>query len=106
MTRRAFLLLLTAAACLFPPSLRAQETPASFHEEKLREIDAAITLAIADGRCPGGVLWLERDGAACHRAYGERAVEPAHVPMTEDTVFDAASLTKVVATAPAVMLLV
>ena len=40
------------------------------------------------------------------RAYGHRAVLPAVEPMTGDTVFDAASLTKVIACAPAVMLLV
>ena len=75
-----------------------------FFEEKLKEIDATISLAISDGHCPGGVLWLERNGAAYHKAFGNRAIEPAREPMTEDTLFDAASLTKVVATTPAIML--
>jgi len=74
-----------------------------FFEEKLKEIDASISLAISDGHCPGGVLWLERNGAAYHKAFGNRAIEPAREPMTEDTLFDAASLTKVVATTPAIM---
>lgn len=86
-----------------PPS-RALE--AVFHPAKLAELDAAITNAIAQNKCPGGVLWLERDGVAYHRAYGQRAVLPEPEPMTEDTLFDAASLTKVVACTPAVMLLV
>ncbi len=77
-----------------------------FHTEKLAQIDAAISLAISDGRCPGGVVWIERRGAAYHRALGDRAVEPEREPMTEDTVFDAASLTKVIATTTAVMKLV
>ncbi len=77
-----------------------------FHAEKLAEIDAAISLAISDGRCPGGVLWLERRGAAYHRAYGERALAPVRKPMSEDTIFDAASLTKVIATTTAVLKLV
>ncbi len=52
------------------------------------------------------MLWLEHRGAAYHKAYGNRALVPAVEPMTEDTIFDAASLTKVVACTPAIMLLV
>ena len=51
-------------------------------------------------------LWLEHRGVSYHKAYGNRALVPAEEPMTEDTIFDAASLTKVVACTPAVMLLV
>jgi uncharacterized protein YbbC (DUF1343 family)/CubicO group peptidase (beta-lactamase class C family) len=72
----------------------------------LGEIDAAIAGAISNRAAPGAVLWLERTGSAYHRAYGYRALLPAVIPMTEDTIFDAASLTKVLATTPAVMLLV
>ena len=69
-------------------------------------MDTAINDAIALKKCPGGVLWLEHRGAVYEKAYGCRALVPAREPMTEDTIFDAASLTKVVATTPAVMLLV
>ena len=69
-------------------------------------MDAAIERAIGEGRCPGGVLWLESRGIAYHKAYGSRAVEPKREAMTEDTLFDAASLTKVVATTPAILLLI
>ncbi len=69
-------------------------------------MDAAINEAIAEGKCPGGVLWLEHNGVSYHKAYGHRAVVPTEEPMTEDTIFDAASLTKVVACTPAIMLLV
>jgi CubicO group peptidase (beta-lactamase class C family) len=78
----------------------------AFRAEKLAEMDAAIAEAITEKKCPGGVLWLEHRGAAYHKAYGKRALVPAPEPMTEDTIFDAASMTKVVACAPAVMLLV
>ncbi len=77
-----------------------------FRADKLAAMDAAIEMAIANHKCPGGVLWLEHDGTAYHKAFGSRALEPEREPMTEDTIFDAASLTKVVATTPAVMLLV
>ncbi len=79
--------------------------PEGFAPDKLREMDAAIAQTIAEGKIPGGVLWLERHGANYHKAYGRRALVPAEEPMTEDTIFDAASLTKVVATTPCVMLL-
>jgi hypothetical protein len=78
----------------------------TFHAEKLAELDAVIAEAIAQKRCPGGVLWVEREGVAYHRAYGHRAIVPAAEPMTEDTIFDAASLTKVVACTPSILLLV
>lgn len=78
----------------------------TFYLEKLAEIDAAIQEAITNKHCPGGVFWLERNGVAYKRAYGRRAVVPENEPMTIDTIFDAASLTKVIATTPAVMLLV
>jgi len=51
------------------------------------------------------VLWVERQGLTYHKTFGRRALVPSAEPMNEDTTFDAASLTKVVATAPAIMLL-
>jgi len=69
-------------------------------------MDDAIKAAIADKRCPGGVLWFEHRGVIYHNAFGNRAVIPSVERMTEDTIFDAASLTKVVACTPAVMLLI
>lgn len=77
-----------------------------FRSEKLAEMDAAILSAIASNKCPGAVLWIEHSGASYYKAFGNRAIVPAQETMTEDTIFDAASLTKVVATTPAVMLLV
>ena len=75
------------------------------HADKLAAMDQAINEAVASNRCPGGVLWLEHNGVAYHKAFGHRALVPCREPMTEDTIFDAASLTKVMATTPAVMLL-
>jgi uncharacterized protein YbbC (DUF1343 family)/CubicO group peptidase (beta-lactamase class C family) len=69
-------------------------------------MDEAILQGIRDKNCPGGVLWLEHRGHVYDKAYGRRAVIPGSEPMTEDTIFDLASLTKVVACTPAIMLLV
>jgi len=63
--------------------------------------------AIRDGVIPGAVLVVGHDGKIVHRkAYGDRAIAPRREPMTPDTIFDIASLTKVVATTPALMKLV
>ncbi len=94
------MVLLVAGCATRPPITQV------FRAEKLAAMDAAINLAIASNKCPGGVLWLERSGTAYHKAFGRRALVPAREAMTEDTIFDAASLTKVVATTPAVMLLI
>ncbi|MBM3882018.1 MAG: DUF1343 domain-containing protein [Verrucomicrobia bacterium] len=99
-------LILGLAACTTTRPRVAPRLDQVFHPSKLAEIDAAIAQAVADNRCPGGVLWLERHGAAYRKAYGRRALVPAEEPMTQDTIFDAASITKVAACTPAIMLLV
>jgi uncharacterized protein YbbC (DUF1343 family)/CubicO group peptidase (beta-lactamase class C family) len=78
----------------------------TFFPEKLAQMDTEIQQNISSNRLPGGVLWFERNGAIYHKAYGQRAVVPRKEQMTEDTIFDAASLTKVLATAPSIMLLI
>ncbi|MDF1753935.1 MAG: DUF1343 domain-containing protein [Verrucomicrobiales bacterium] len=70
---------------------------------KLKEIDATINAAIDEGSIPGAVLWLESKGQSYHSAYGNRVSYPHREVMTSDTIFDVASLTKVLATAPAIL---
>jgi CubicO group peptidase (beta-lactamase class C family) len=66
-----------------------------------------VEAAIAHHELPGAVVLAGRgDQVAYFRAIGRRALEPAPEPMTTDTVFDMASLTKVVATTTSVMQLV
>jgi CubicO group peptidase (beta-lactamase class C family) len=81
-------------------------TAPAFEATKLAEIDRTINEAIAEKKLPGAVLWIEHDGAVYRRAYGNRALVPVVEAMTADTVFDAASLTKVIATAPSVWKLI
>ena len=53
------------------------------------------------------MVLIGRDGGvAWRKAYGARTVEPTREPMTADTIFDVASLTKVIATATSIMMLV
>src|SRR5260370_900465 len=61
--------------------------------------DEQINEAVKHGLIPGGVLLVGHDGNAVYRkAYGELSLVPKREPMTVDTIFDAASLTTVVAT--------
>ncbi len=101
----AFLLLSLWAAVLALVGPARGAAP-SFKPARLAEMDAAITNAIAEKDIPGAVLWVERQGLTYHKAFGRRALVPSSEPMGEDTIFDAASLTKVIATTPAVMLLI
>jgi len=73
---------------------------------KLGEIDDTIQKAIEEHRLPGAVVWVEHGGEIYWKAYGKRSLVPTVEPMTRDTIFDAASLTKVLAGTPAIMLLV
>ncbi len=74
---------------------------------RLGTVDAVIKQAIHEGAIPGAVLLVGHNGQVVYRqAYGNRALEPRHEVMTLDTIFDLASLTKVIATTTAVMQLV
>lgn len=79
------------------------EAAGTFQKHKLREIDRTIQSSIDEGTIPGAVLWLESNGEVYLRSYGNRMVVPSIEKMTEDTIFDIASLTKVVATAPSIL---
>jgi uncharacterized protein YbbC (DUF1343 family)/CubicO group peptidase (beta-lactamase class C family) len=70
-------------------------------------IASVINEAIGRHQLPGAVVIVGRgDDLLYHAAFGQRAVLPSVEPMTEDTIFDVASLTKVVATTTSVMQLV
>jgi len=88
------------------PSIQPTAPQAVFRPAKLEAIDAAIERAIAAGKAPGAVVRIENSGAVYQKSYGAKAVEPVSLPMSDDTIFDGASLTKVIATTPAIMLLV
>jgi uncharacterized protein YbbC (DUF1343 family) len=90
---------LLLAATLFATSYASAQTFAGS-----AALDAATEQAIHDGLIPGAVIIIGHDGKIVHRkAYGARALIPAREPATLDTIYDIASLTKVVATTPAVM---
>ncbi len=105
--------LLTAWPALAQPAGRARRgaaparPPAGVDSARLGDIDALVEQAIAAKSMPGAVVVVGRgDTVLYEKAFGQRAVAPLAEPMTLDTVFDMASLTKVVATTTAVMQLV
>ncbi|MCF7787062.1 MAG: DUF1343 domain-containing protein [Prosthecobacter sp.] len=75
------------------------------HADEFDSLRAVVSKAVAKGNPPGAVLWFESEDKKMTMVEGQRALVPAKEPMTEDTVFDAASLTKVVATLPCVLIL-
>jgi uncharacterized protein YbbC (DUF1343 family)/CubicO group peptidase (beta-lactamase class C family) len=77
-----------------------------FDAERLRRVDGLVEDAIRDHLLPGAVVLVGRgDRVVSLRAYGDRALIPDREPMTSDTLFDLASLTKVVATTTSTMML-
>ncbi|RJG11582.1 class A beta-lactamase-related serine hydrolase [Massilia cavernae] len=72
---------------------------------RFASIDQAIEQVIGERRMPGAVFHLERGGMVYQKAFGRYSYEEQAAKVAPSTVFDAASLTKVVATAPSVLLL-
>jgi CubicO group peptidase (beta-lactamase class C family) len=71
-----------------------------------QKLDLVLQQAVERGELPGAVvLVLHRGRIVYRKAHGLRAKAPAAEPMTIDTVFDLASLTKPIATATSIMLL-
>ena len=68
------------------------------------QIDALMADALAAHQLPGAVVLIGHNGRVVFdKAYGHRSLEPTVEPMTLDTIFDMASLTKCLATATAIM---
>jgi CubicO group peptidase (beta-lactamase class C family) len=89
------------------PLIRPDLEEALQTTDAFAEIDHVVQHHIDLGNLPGAVVLVgHQDAVVFEKAYGNRSVEPETEAMTPETIFDLASLTKVVATAPSVMLLV
>ncbi len=96
-----------------PPVLNAESLPSTsaaavgMDAGHLDRIDGLVAQSMKRGDLPGCVVLVMRHGQIVfYRAYGHRQLEPECLPMAKDTVFDLASLTKPVATATSILLLV
>lgn len=86
---------------------RAAPEKIGLRSAQLGRIDVAVAASIQAREAPGAVVLVARHGKIGYlKAFGFRALQPQSEPMTTDTIFDMASLTKVLATTPAIMLLV
>ncbi|MBA3694232.1 MAG: beta-lactamase family protein, partial [Acidobacteria bacterium] len=99
--------------CVLCGSIFAQSLPVAAPQtvgmsaERLNQIDALIEKDIADKKLPGAVVLIGRKGKIVYRkAFGNRSLMPTIEKMTVDTIFDVASLTKPIATATSIMILV
>jgi uncharacterized protein YbbC (DUF1343 family)/CubicO group peptidase (beta-lactamase class C family) len=83
---------------------QASQAVPDISAEKLAGIPAVVEDAIRRKETPGAVVLIGHRGKVVYRkAFGHRALVPRELPMTPDTIFDLASLTKVIATTTAVM---
>lgn len=111
-----FLTFLLLLPLLLSPAFAQKNAPApprkaaakTVHPRKsatpFKPLDAVIEDAIEQQQCPGAVVLVGHHGRVVYKkAYGMRSLEPTRERMTLDTIFDLASLTKVVATTPAVL---
>src|SRR5687768_3791901 len=92
------------------PDARASAAPAAqtrVDSQRFAAIEALVKEDIAQKKLPGAVVLVgRRDRILYQKAIGHRALVPAAEPMTLDTIFDLASLTKAVATATSVTMLI
>jgi uncharacterized protein YbbC (DUF1343 family) len=87
------------------PAQRRLSTPVDV--TRLDAIEPIVQAAIKEKLLPGAVVLVgHRDRIVYQKAFGNRAVEPGVEPMTVDTIFDLASLTKVVATTTSMLMLI
>ncbi|MGB4704490.1 MAG: serine hydrolase domain-containing protein [Candidatus Saccharicenans sp.] len=100
-----FWLILPAAAEVRLPTVSPEKVGMDSH--RLSRLDELMDEAIKRGNFPGAVLLVLREGKIVWRkAYGLSQVVPEPAPMKVDMIFDLASVTKPVATATSIMILV
>ena len=102
------LLVLAFSACTTQPRpIVNPATAVPVDASRFDAIEPLIHNAIAERKLPGAVVLIGLgERTLYHTAIGQRAVVPTPEPMTPDTIFDVASLTKVVATTTSVMILI
>ena len=99
----AFVLLVLCPLAAFAQLSAAPATA----PDRFQPLDLILQRAVANKLAPGVVCIVGHNGAVIYRkAFGFRSVTPMLEPMTVDTIFDMASLTKVMATTGSIMRMV
>jgi CubicO group peptidase (beta-lactamase class C family) len=102
-----FVLLLAFSLGLAHPLPKAKPEKVGMSSARLKRAGAIIQEAIEHKDFPGAVLLVGRKGKIVfHRSFGESQWVPESQPMTTSMIFDMASITKPVATATSIMILV
>ena len=101
------IVLVLLADCFAVASPKKKKPTPAKETANFSPVDQLVQEQIADRTITGAVLMVGHDGRIVHqKAFGLRATTPRSETMTVDTIFDLASLTKVVATTPSVMRMV
>lgn len=101
------ILLLFSSSGLAHPLPKAKPEKVGMSSVRLNRVKTIIQEAIARKEFPGAVLLVGRKGkVVIHQAFGESQWTPEHRPMNTSMIFDLASITKPVATATSIMILV
>ena len=110
---KRLLLLLAVAGCtstpgvLPPPLPVAAPTPVGMSADIVAKVDSIVHVAIANRVTPGAAVAIGRHGKlVLLKGYGALDYRPGFAPVTESSIYDLASLTKVVGTTTAIMMLV
>ena len=108
------LLLIFLQLCLISYLVKSQSTTENTRTKLIPEIDSILNSQVANNKIPGAVIEIKKDGKILYKhAYGyaqkydinHNLLNPP-VPMNTATLFDMASLTKVIGTTTSTMLLV
>ena len=97
-------ILCVAVLASVPREVKAEHPRVQRNSSGFADVDAIVQQAVERGKMPGAVVVIgHNDHVVYRKAFGSRAIEPTHEPMTVGTIFDLASLTKCIATTTAVM---
>lgn len=89
------------------PSVLPGRTQSEMSEAHLRYLDEIIGDAVENGEVPGADLLVgNRERIVYHKIFGASQLVPERLPMKQGMMFDLASITKPVATATSLMVLV
>jgi len=89
---------------IFSMVMASSASSQTLREDQMAPIAEIAKRAIQAGKIPGAVILIGHEGKIIYRqVFGLSALKPKKVPMTINTIFDVASLTKVVATSTAVL---
>ena len=107
MLLRWLILLVAIGGLQAQPLSLASPEEVGMSSARLSRLDEVIEQAIEEEETPGAVVLVARKGKVVYRrAFGYKQLVPHKEPVSIDTIFDVASMTKILATATSVMLLV